>query len=152
MLGGVVLFWTGDESEVFPLNFMCIHKSAIALLLDGERTVVGGFNNPFLSVVALFRTGDESEIFLRNLMCIHKPGIAFLLDGVRAIPYIRKDPFLGIIMLCWTGLESPGFAQNFGSCGEAEGLHLVGVLTFDDEFREDVGLIGIQEKFRKALA
>src|SRR5271157_1890083 len=25
-------------------------------------------------------------------------------------------------------LESPGFAQNFGSCGEVEGLHLVGVL------------------------
>lgn len=49
-------------------------------------------------------------------------------------------------------LESPGFAQNFGSCGEAEGLHLVGVLTFGDEFREDVGLVGIQEKFRKALA
>src|SRR5271166_7068000 len=33
-------------------------------------------------------------------------------------------------------LESPGFAQNFGSCGEVEGLHLVGVLTFGDEFRE----------------
>src|SRR5271165_4079645 len=41
-------------------------------------------------------------------------------------------------------LESPGFAQNFGSCGEVEGLHLVGVLTFGDEFREDVGLVGIQ--------
>src|SRR5208337_1636213 len=49
-------------------------------------------------------------------------------------------------------LESPGFAQNFGSCGEVEGLHLVGVLTFGDEFREDVGLVGIQQKFRKALA
>jgi hypothetical protein len=24
--------------------------------------------------------------------------------------------------------------------------------TFGDEFREDVGLVGIQEKFRKALA
>src|SRR5271165_3920429 len=49
-------------------------------------------------------------------------------------------------------LESPGFARNFGSCGEVEGLHLVGVLTFGDEFREDVGLVGIQQKFRKALA
>jgi len=46
-------------------------------------------------------------------------------------------------------LESPGFARNFGSCGEAESLHLVGALTFGDEFREEVG---IQEKFRKALA
>ena len=52
----------------------------------------------------------------------------------------------------YSELESPGFAQNFGSCGEAEGLHLVGVLTFGDEFREDVGLVGIQEKFGKALA
>ena len=37
-------------------------------------------------------------------------------------------------------LESPGFVENFGSCGEAKGLHLVGVLTLGDEFREDVGL------------
>jgi hypothetical protein len=54
--------------------------------------------------------------------------------------------------LLWKSLESPGFAQNFGSWGEAESLHVIGVLTFDDEFREDVGLVGIQEKFRKALA
>lgn len=49
-------------------------------------------------------------------------------------------------------LESPGFAHEFGSCGEAEVLHLAGVLTFDDEFREDVVFGGIQEKFRQTLA
>jgi hypothetical protein len=35
---------------------------------------------------------------------------------------------------------------------EAERVHVVGVLTISDEFREDVGLMGIQEKFRQALA
>ena len=32
-------------------------------------------------------------------------------------------------------LESPGFAGRFGSCGEAERVHVVGVLTISDEFR-----------------
>jgi hypothetical protein len=41
---------------------------------------------------------------------------------------------------------------NRGSGGEPEHLHLIGVLSFDDEFREDVGCGGIQEKFRHALA
>ena len=41
---------------------------------------------------------------------------------------------------------------NPGSGGEPERLHLIGVLSFDDEFREDVGCGGIQEKFRHALA
>src|SRR5271169_843631 len=49
-------------------------------------------------------------------------------------------------------LESPGFRQNSGSGGQTEGLHFVGVLSFDDEFREDVAWGGIQEKFRQALA
>ena len=41
---------------------------------------------------------------------------------------------------------------NLGSGGEPEHLHLIGVLSFDDEFREDVGCGGIQEEFRHALA
>jgi hypothetical protein len=49
-------------------------------------------------------------------------------------------------------LESPGFAQSFGSGGEAEGLHFVGVLSFDDEFGEDVVLVSIEEKFGQPLA
>jgi hypothetical protein len=49
-------------------------------------------------------------------------------------------------------LVSPGFAQSFGSGGEAEGLHFVGVLSFDDEFGEDVALVGIEEKFGHSLA
>jgi hypothetical protein len=65
------------------------------------------------------------------------------------LPSVKLDTGLPM----WeSDLESPGFAQNFGSCGEVEGLHLVGVLTFDDEFREDVGLVGTQQKFWKALA
>jgi hypothetical protein len=31
-------------------------------------------------------------------------------------------------------------------------VHIVGVLTIGDEFREDVGLMGIREKFRQAVA
>jgi len=62
---------------------------------------------------------------------------------------ISKDGTIGIP--CFI-LESPGFAREFGLCGEAEVLHLVGVLTVDDEFREDVVFGGIREKFRQALA
>lgn len=40
-----------------------------------------------------------------------------------------------------------GVCQGFGSGGEAEGLHFVRVLSLGEEFREDVALDGIQEKF-----
>ena len=49
-------------------------------------------------------------------------------------------------------LVSRGFAQRFGSGGEAEGLHFVGVLPFDDEFGEDVALFGIEKKFGQPMA
>ena len=49
-------------------------------------------------------------------------------------------------------LVSPGFCRNLGSGGEPECLHFIGVLSFDDEFREAVTWGGIQEKFRHALA
>ena len=49
-------------------------------------------------------------------------------------------------------LASLGFAQNVGSGGEAEGLHLVRVLLLCEEFREDVALGDIQEKFGQSLA
>ena len=49
-------------------------------------------------------------------------------------------------------LASLGFAQNFGSGGEAEGLHFVRVLSLGEEFREDVALGGIHEKFWPAVA
>ena len=49
-------------------------------------------------------------------------------------------------------LESLGFAQNFLSSCESEALHLIGIRSFGEEFREDVVFRGIQEKFRKPLA
>ena len=52
----------------------------------------------------------------------------------------------------FTYLVSRGFAQRFGSGGEAEGLHFVGVLPFDDEFGEDVALFGIEKKFGQPMA
>jgi hypothetical protein len=48
-------------------------------------------------------------------------------------------------------LVSLGFCENFGLGGKAEGFQFSDVLSFDDEFREDVGWGGIQEKFRQAL-
>src|SRR5208283_546780 len=72
--------------------------------------------------------------------------------SLAATPPESRHTTHALKVLLASDLESPGFAQNFGSCGEVEGLHLVGVLTFGDEFREDVGLVGIQQKFRKALA
>ena len=53
---------------------------------------------------------------------------------------------------CAYQLASLGFAQNFGSGGEAEGLHFVRVLSLGEEFREDVALGGIHEKFWPAVA
>ena len=49
-------------------------------------------------------------------------------------------------------LASSEFWPNPGSGGEPECLHLIAVLSFDDEFREAVAWGGIQEKFRHALA
>jgi len=49
-------------------------------------------------------------------------------------------------------LVSPTFWPDLGSGCEPEGLHLTGVLSFDDEFRESIACGGIQEKFRQALA
>src|ERR1700721_1789687 len=49
-------------------------------------------------------------------------------------------------------LLSPGFCRNFGSGCEPECLHFIGVLSFDDEFHEDVACGGIQEKFGQAVA
>ena len=44
-------------------------------------------------------------------------------------------------------LVSPTFWPDLGSGCEPEGLHLTGVLSFDDEFRESIACGGIQEKF-----
>jgi hypothetical protein len=45
-----------------------------------------------------------------------------------------------------------GILRNFGLGGKAEGFHFSDVLSFHDEFREDIGWGRIQEKFRQALA
>ena len=58
----------------------------------------------------------------------------------------------GIYECFQSQLESLGFAQNFLSSCESEALHLIGIRSFGEEFREDVVFRGIQEKFRKPLA
>ena len=67
---------------------------------------------------------------------------------------VSPDSGDGSLELLWVIviLVSPGFCRNLGSGGEPECLHFIGVLSFDDEFREAVTWGGIQEKFRHALA
>ena len=64
-----------------------------------------------------------------------------------------SNPALGRIFVSLRNLlVSPEFWRNLGSGGETESLHPIGILSFDDEFREAVAQGGIQEKFRHALA
>ena len=55
-----------------------------------------------------------------------------------------------------TFLVSPGFGPNLGSGCEPERLHFIGVLSFDDEFREDVAVAEFRRNsgmlWRRALA
>jgi hypothetical protein len=63
--------------------------------------------------------------------------------------------FLGIISgltaFVWGEWSFYGIRFLLG-LAEAEGLHFVGVLSFGDEFREDVVLVSIEEKFGQPLA
>ncbi len=78
--------------------------------------------------------------------------------GVRGRPNVNVD-FVSIKadnngnfpLVVWRTRKSR-VRPNLGSGCEPECLHFIGVLSFDDEFREDVGWGGIQEKFRHALA
>ena len=76
-----------------------------------------------------------------------------ILCSIRLDPRRASYPFVRshIVMSCYIPREFR-VRRNLGSGGEPERLHLIGVLSFDDEFREDVGCGGIQEKFRHALA
>jgi hypothetical protein len=49
-------------------------------------------------------------------------------------------------------LESLGFTRNFLSSCELEALHFIGMRSFGEEFREDMVVRRIQEKFGKPLA
>ena len=53
----------------------------------------------------------------------------FVMSSFDLIPHFRVFPKV---------LVSPVFCRNFGSGCEPECLHFIGVLSFDDEFREDV--------------
>src|SRR5262245_27371347 len=93
-LRGVVLRGPGDESVVFLLNLMRIHKSAAAFLLDRVGVVAQGSQNPLLGSVVLPRPGDDGVIFLCNFMGIHKSTTLFMLNRVRAA-HRRDDPDWG---------------------------------------------------------
>ena len=88
------------------------------------------------------RAGTGGSLSLRAAAFNH---IALPPTSVLVIAAIR------FVCLCYY-LESLGFAQNFLSSCESEALHLIGIRSFGEEFREDVVFRGIQEKFRKPLA
>ncbi len=46
----------------------------------------------------------------------------------------------------------PSFRRDWASRGQAEQPHVTRVLPFDDEFREEIGFDGIQEKFGQGVA
>lgn len=47
---------------------MCIHKSATALLLDGEHVIARGYDYPSLGIVVFRSAGNECEVMSRTLM------------------------------------------------------------------------------------
>ena len=57
-----------------------------------------------------------------------------------------------ISLRCTGTLVSRGFSGDSTSRSQAEHLRIVWILPFDDEFRDVVGLSGIQEKIGKPLA
>ena len=77
----VVLCRPSNKSEVLLLNFMCIHKSATALLLDGERVSARRYEYPPLVVVVFRLAGNECEVMSRTFIGVHKSAIALLLNG-----------------------------------------------------------------------
>jgi hypothetical protein len=91
-----------------------------------------------------------AEALTGGLAVVGKSGV--LAARIWADEVNAKGGLLGRPVKLVFYLVSPGFAQSFGSGGEAEGLHFVGVLSFDDEFGEDVVLVSIEEKFGQPLA
>jgi hypothetical protein len=72
---------------------------------------------------------------------------------LRGVSVPKKDPTkFRVICVPTIQLASPEFWPNPGSGREPERLHLIAVLSFDDEFREAVACGGIQQKFRHAVA
>jgi len=100
---------------------------------------------------------DQTHIVDRNLRRMHDQRYGLNLgDGLRLakLSLTREASLDGQLIKDWFPPSSRvrGLRGIWVSCGEAEGLHFVGVLSFGDEFRVDGALGGIQEKFGEALA
>ena len=100
--------------------------------------VAGGAGVNLLNIVVLSKQG--AVCFLRRRRCAASPCL-FSANPLNVIYFVVNNE-----------LKSPEFAPGLASCGQAEHLHFIGVLPFDDEFREEIVLDGIQEKFGQALA
>src|SRR5271157_3832022 len=132
----------GKLHDVHALDMLIPEPGAIYVIADQTIALDGA------------RTSQDYPAHLRRIRFrdTEKAKTLIFLTNQTALPALTicdlyKSRWQVELFFKWIKqLESPGFAQNFGSCGEVEGLHLVGVLTFGDEFREDVGLVGIQQK------
>src|SRR4029450_3093504 len=93
----VVFRLAGNECEVMSRTFIGVHKSAIALLLNGAHHS-NRSQSPPLCLVVLCRPGNESEVLLLNFMCIYKSATALLLDGERVVARGCDYPSLGSVV------------------------------------------------------
>ena len=160
-LGGG-FFLAGDAKSgynlpgsIFDREFRC----ALGLLAKIPTHAYSNINvaEQFLTFNKEHPFVDQTHIVDRNLRRMHDQRYGLnLSDGLRLakLSLTREASLDGQRIKDWF---SPSwrvwsFARNFGLGDETEGLHFVCVLSFGEEFREDVGLVGIQEKFRKALA
>src|SRR5439155_25223771 len=91
---------------------MCIHKSATALLLDGEPVVARGYEYPSLGVVVFRSAGNECEVISRTLIRVHESAIALLLNGVHPSNRCYSQP-LWVLVLCGVIIDGAGVHLNF---------------------------------------
>jgi len=92
---------------------------------------------------------DDGAIFV----CINDENRSRLdLLMEQALPGMRLGSFVWRTKDTNNSLESLGFARDFLSSCELEALHVIGIRSFGEEFREDMAFRGIQEEFGKPLA
>ena len=144
---------TGDLTIAKSRRASCKRAAEPDLLIGNPPYGVAVVKGAHYDDVYSLNSSDSYGYFIVNAIRRLPPG--------RRLIYVVSSSFLTIgshkslrdfILGNCKVLLSPGFCRNFGSGCEPECLHFIGVLSFDDEFREAVGCGGIHEKFRHALA
>ena len=138
--------WFRDHDVELPAN--PIQGTALVWKIPSQSLIRDILGNPFYAGAYVWARRPVTTLLVDGRLEKRQGAMRPAEECRVFIP----DHHAGYIDWATYELESRGFAHEFGSCGEAEVLHLVGILTFGDEFREDVVFGGIQEKFRQALA